>query len=459
MPPRFGDGSARDRVEQTLARIARLNPALHAIVIERGDEARREADALDRDGQARGLLHGVPVTVKEAFAIAGLATTVNSRLLRRHVATRDALAVRRLRDAGAVIVGKTNVPAWLADYQCFGPIYPAANNPFDLKRTPGGSSGGGAAAVAAGFAAIDIGSDLAGSIRVPAHFCGVVGFKPGDNFAELGDGHVPPWPGRSGGLTPMVAVGALARSVFDVERAWRVIAMPPTDDGSPTGPWRIAWHDAAGAIGCDRDTKAVVQGMLQRWQGFGAAVERRPLDRDWHDEACAVWALLAGAMAGQGAPFIVRRLMQAMFGWAKRGTDIAALRRWREGLDLDAADVARLLSRRAELIAGYERLFAGCDFIVGPVAAGPAFHHDRSRGAILRDGVRYAYLDYAMPFAVPFNAAGAPVLVLPAGMSGEGLPIGVQIAAPPGGEARLLAFGRWLEAHGQRAVAPPLAPR
>jgi amidase len=453
-----GDASARDLVERTFARIARVNPALNALVAECHIDARREAEALDRetqDGIVRGPLHGVPVTVKESFDIAGLRTTVNSRLLRTNTAAHDSVVVQRLKAAGAVIVGKTNVPPWLGDYQCFGPLYKCAANPFDLSRTPGGSGGGGAAAVAAGLCALDIGSDLAGSIRVPAHFCGVFGFKPGDNFAMLGSGHVPPWPGQRHALTPMIGIGPLARTMADIDLPWRAVLASPPPEAASSRQWRLRWYDEAGGIACDDDTKSVLQACLRKLQGLGVVVEKQPLNGDWLNEAYEIWALLAGAMAGQGASWPVRRAMQVMFGWARDGSSIPALRRWKDGLDLGAHDVEHLMQRREALIGSFERGFTDCDFLIGPVAAGPAFCHDRTRGAIRRGGIRYAYLDYAMPFAVPFNACGNPVLVVPAGRSAEGLPIGLQIAGPRGAEEKLIHFGRWLEKQGFAFTAPP----
>jgi amidase len=206
--------SCQSLAELYVGRIRQFNPALNAIVISNEADAIRTARERDDDLRqhvVRGPLHGVPVTVKESFNLTGFKTTVNFPQLKNNVATADALVVRRLKEAGATILGKTNIPTMLSDYQSFGPLYPTANNPFDVTRTPGGSTGGGAAALAAGLTALEIGSDIGGSIRVPAHFCGVFGLKPTENAAMHGEGHVPPGPNSRGGFVAMASMGPLAR--------------------------------------------------------------------------------------------------------------------------------------------------------------------------------------------------------------------------------------------------------
>src|SRR5688572_9499896 len=205
---RNGQISAYQLTELYLARIQQHNPALNAIAIGNDADALRTARERDDDlrkNSVRGPLHGVPVTVKESFNLTGLKTTVNFPQLKDNVASSDALIVQRLKEAGASILGKTNIPTMLSDYQSFGPLYPTANNPYDMTRTPGGSTGGGAAAVAAGLTTLEIGSDIGGSVRVPAHFCGLFGLKPTENAATHGDGHVPPVPGSHGGFVAMAS--------------------------------------------------------------------------------------------------------------------------------------------------------------------------------------------------------------------------------------------------------------
>lgn len=465
---RTGAVSCRALAELYLRRIHEHNPALRSIVVSNEADARRTADARDEDlarGIVRGPLHGVPVTVKEAFNLAGLPTTVNFRPLRRNVAATDALIVSRLKEAGAIILGKTNVPPMLADYQYFGPLYPTANNPYDATRTPGGSTGGGAAAVAAGLTTLEVGSDLAGSIRVPAHFCGVFGLKPTDNAPMHGDGHVPPPPGSRAGIVAMAALGPLARTMADIELAWSVINRPVWDSighlpekprvKSTLADYRLAWFDHVGEVRCGDETRRVLSTFLTRLDAAGVASEKRPFDDRWLTEAYAVWGQLFGSIVGQHVPWIVRQVMKYQFARTARHSAIDVLGPWRTGLDLRLKDFGRALSRRVDLVRDLQRRFDDCDFIVCPVSAGPAFPHNHKHRPIALDERKRPYLDYAMPWTIIHNACGNPSLVIPAGTSAEGLPIGLQIAAPPYAERELLHFGTLLEQLGLARCTPP----
>ena len=214
-----------------LARVDRLNPRINAIIVERAGEARKEAaacDAMTAKGQSLGPLHGVPMTVKESFDVAGTPSTWGLPAHRDNIANEDALAVQRLKAAGAIVFGKTNVPVWLADWQSFNPIYGTTNNPWNTERTPGGSSGGSAAALAAGLTGLEIGSDIGASIRNPAHYCGVYGHKPTFDICSR-DGHLLPGAYAHGDLS---VIGPLARSAYDLETALDVIAGPNARDGT-----------------------------------------------------------------------------------------------------------------------------------------------------------------------------------------------------------------------------------
>src|SRR6185295_14087725 len=210
--------SAGELVSTTLERIDRHNPKLNAIVWQDRDEAlaraRRADDALAR-GNVVGALHGVPVTIKESFAYLGSPNTWGLPSLEDAISPRTAVAVERLESAGAIVVGKTNVPVMLGDWQSYNPIYGTTNNPWDLTRTPGGSTGGGAAALAAGLGCLTIGSDLAGSIRIPAHFCGVYGHKPTLGLVSMAGFQPGPWDGSPGYPMDLSVAGPLARSARD----------------------------------------------------------------------------------------------------------------------------------------------------------------------------------------------------------------------------------------------------
>ena len=352
----------------------------------------------------------------------------------------------------------------LSDFQSFGPLYPTANNPYDVTRTPGGSTGGGAAAVAAGLTTLEIGSDIGGSIRLPAHFCGVLGLKPTENAAMHGDGHVPPAPDDRGGFVAMASMGPLARTMGDIELAWRIINQPewkyffhlPEKPRLKTAlsDYRIAWFDDVGAVACGDETKKVLSGFVRTLEAAGVTSEKRPFDEKWLKESYAIWGLLFGAIAGQNAPWIVRQLMKRQFSSMGKGSDIDLMGHVKTGLNLRFKEFSRALKRRVDLVRDLQRRFDAYDFIVSPAAAGPAFLHNRNHRPIELEGRTLPYLDYAMPFMAIYNACGNPALVVPAGTSANGLPIGIQIAAPHYAEAELIHFGKLIEPLGPAFTKP-----
>jgi amidase len=226
------DLSAVELLEHYLARVATHNPTLNAVVTldrERALARAREADAALARGKSWGALHGVPVTIKDALATAGLRTTGAYEPLAEHVPTADATAVARLTAAGAIVFGKTNLPVLSGDYQSDNPIFGRTNNPWNVAHCPGGSSGGSAAAIAAGLTALELGSDYSGSIRIPAHYCGVYGLRPSE-WRVPTTGHIPPLPGEPQLDGHVNTIGPLARSLDDIELALRLIAGPDGQD-------------------------------------------------------------------------------------------------------------------------------------------------------------------------------------------------------------------------------------
>ena len=234
---RKGEVSSVELVDSCIARIESLNPEINAVVATNYDRARvcaRASDAARSRGEELGALHGLPMTIKDSFETAGLVTTSGAPELRDHIPRQDAVAVARVIDAGAIVLGKTNLPLYAGDWQSYNEVYGRSNNPWDLTRTVGGSSGGSAASIAAGFVPLEIGSDIAGSIRIPAGYCGVYGHKPTHGIVPV-RGHIPGPPGTLG--EPDLAVaGPLARSAADLRLALDVIAGP--DDFSASG-WRL----------------------------------------------------------------------------------------------------------------------------------------------------------------------------------------------------------------------------
>jgi len=283
--------SAVELLDFFLGRVERHNPRINAVIVQRADEARREAarcDELTAQGRSLGPLHGVPMTVKESFDLAGTPSTWGLIAHRDNIAQEDALSVSRLKKAGAVIFGKTNVPIWLADWQSFNPIYGTTNNPWNVERTPGGSSGGSAAALAAGLTGIELGSDIGASIRNPAHYCGVYGLKPTFDICPR-DGHLLPGAYAHGDIS---AIGPLARSAYDIETTLDIIAGPnaldatglrlelPRSTKTKLSDFRVAIMSDADTAPVDSAVRGQIEALADFLEKQGAQVDRvaRPVD-------------------------------------------------------------------------------------------------------------------------------------------------------------------------------------
>ena len=300
---REGQATSADIVKEHLNRIKERNGELNAVV------ALFEAEALtvaaERDRQARegvfvGPLHGVPVTIKEQFWIHGKKSTINATLYKDFVAPEDAVVVDRIRKSGAVILGQTNIPRLLLDYQVWGDIYPEGKNPYNTECTPGGSTGGGAAAVAAGLSPLELGGDLGGSIRVPSNFCGLYGLKPTENTVPL-DGNVPLPKSAKTFIVHMTQAGPLARTLEDIEILWKVIA-GPHDSDRHTAPiaWRtstktsladykIAWLDGWPDHPVSGQVSHTIKALVGKLEGHGCRTEHRSPEGNVHEESLDLW--------------------------------------------------------------------------------------------------------------------------------------------------------------------------
>jgi amidase len=454
-----GEVSSMEVVDAHLARIVEHNPKLNAIVTldEAGARQRaREADEALVRGEVWGPLHGVPVTIKDSFETAGLRTTSSYKPLADHVPERDATAVARLRRAGAIVLGKSNMPQLAGDNQSNSPLFGVANNPWDLARTPGGSSGGEAAAIAAGLSPLGLGSDIGGSIRIPAHFCGVFGLKPTDHRVP-GTGHIPPLPGAINSVRHMPVYGPLARSVADLRLSLSLIAGPDgRDSGVPPLPLeevprrsladlRFAWSDDFGGIPVSADTRTALADLAARLESAGCHIERRnPPDFDFA-LAWQTYGELYGAMVYTLMPPLVRTFMHLagplMF---KDPIFRSATRRARAS----APQYFAALTQRDQLLAAMERFLAGYDAWLCPVASIPAFAHrkpDRLELPLEVDGQSVPGVFAGLAHTLLFNLTGHPVVVVPLAQSKEGLPIGVQVAGPLWNEMALLNVAEALE--------------
>jgi amidase len=458
--------SSAEVTEAFLARIAAHNGKLNAIVHLFEADARsraKEADEALARGKSWGALHGVPVTIKEQFLMANTPSTLNTKRMKDFIAPADGVIVKRIRSAGAVILGKTNVPANLEGYQVQGDIYPEGKNPYRLEYSPGGSSGGGAAAVAAGMTPLELGADGGGSLRVPAHFCGVFCLKPTDKTI-LRYGSLPLPKGARGFLVNMAQPGPLSRSIDDLKLLWEIIRGPdpsdfeiaPIDWRPPSGrsleQLRFAWADGFEDYLAGAETREQLAALAVRIERAGARVEKAA--PALHPRASEVFVQLLGALLGQDMPWLVRKIFPvfAARGLLKGQPNVVRL--LRRALKMDTQEYAAALGVKRVLVEDIERFFGSHDVLLAPVSYGPAFKRCKQGGALDFDGAMRPYNDYCWPYVGPFNASGHPALVMPLGPSKDGLPIGVQLIGPYWSEPELLHIARQLAPLTEGFVAP-----
>ncbi len=436
-------------VEACLARIEEVNPRINAVVRLAGDarDRAREADAELARGVSRGPLHGVPFTIKDSLDTAGVVTTAGTIGWRDRVPDRDATVVARLRAAGGILLGKTNTPEFTWANETDNDVYGRTSNPYDLDRTPGGSSGGSASIVAAGGSPFDIGSDSGNSIRQPAHLCGVAGIKPTSGRVPR-TGH---WPGFGGLFESFTQLGPIARRVEDLELVLPLIAGPDGEDphvapvplGDPSavdvGGLRVAWFGDNGIRTPTPETIAAVRAAVAAIAATGARVEEAvpPAIAD----ARPAWEAMIRA---DGFAWLWRLIEQAgtpghgsydRFGWVAR--------RPGEPIPGDAVGAA---VEQADAVRGrLLRWLEPYDLVVSPVLPLPAVRHGETR--IPAFGDTYSEIH---------NLTGWPAAVVRAGTSPDGLPIGVQLVATPWREDVALAAARVVEASTGGWQAPPL---
>lgn len=447
--------SAHDVTRHCLDAIARYNPVLNAVVTLNPDALQDAARADALADTARGLLHGLPITVKDCFATAGLRTTSGHPPLADYVPQEDAELVARLRAQGAVLIGKTNLPPLAGDIQCANPIFGRTNNPFDSALTSGGSSGGSAVAVAAGFSALDLGSDLGGSIRIPAAFCGVAGMKITEGRWSLA-GHIPPLPGMMRSVWHMLSPGLLARHVDDLRLGFAALDDKPFAMPALPTSLRIAWCDDFAGIPLCRRTRTGLQQAVARLQAQGHQLVRdRPVDFDL-PEAWATYGEILGVEMGLGLPRPLRWALRAGRCFLPQKAHLT--RAFVRGLRMSMYGYHQALNVRLRLIAALERFLDEYDVWLCPVSPLTAFPHAPYRlrlPSLAIENTRWPYLDASMALTVPFSLTGSPVISLPAGLQ-QGLPVGVQLVGKRYQDERLLAVAAMVEAAGNAFCEPPL---
>jgi amidase len=433
--------SASELLNATFKRIDLYNPKLNAIILEFREKATaraRQADQALAHGNLFGPLHGVPVTIKEAFACRDSPNTWGLARFKDIKSVRTSVAVERLESAGAIVIGKTNVPVALNDFQSYNPIYGTTNNPWDLARTPGGSTGGGAAAVAAGLGALTLGSDLGGSIRVPAHFCGIYGHKPSVNVVPLA-GHMPgPWEGGSTRSFDLIVAGPLSRSATDLALAMSVLGGPASDEASA---W--SWHMPAPRRKRLRDFRI---GYILEDSTFPISAELGGLHDNLLSELGRCGAKLTPGWPPGIDPAVEWKTYQYLVRSVLSGNpskqELETLRKHLETNpdDLTAAVAVEPHSRwvaetqrqlRSRMV--WQQYFQNHDVFLLPASFTVAVPHDHStpfadrrvetsNGKMSWDGSRYWAGFATLP--------GLPATVAPIGKTPTGLPAGIQIAGP-----------------------------
>jgi len=455
---RAGELGSRELLEHYVTRVERLNARVNAIVTLDLERARRQADAADAArarGELRGPLHGLPMTIKDSFETAGLRSTCGVPELAEHVPATDAIAVGRLLAAGAVVFGKTNAPTWAMDVQTYNPIFGTTSNPWDATRSPGGSSGGAAAALAAGLTGLELGSDIGGSIRNPAHYCGVYGHKPSYGIVPA-RGHMPPPPGAL--ADPDIGViGPLGRSADDLALLLEVIAgpneheavgwrlaLPPARRGALRDYRVAAWLDDP-ACPVDDAVRSRLEATVEALAKAGVRVDTRVRPVDF----------------GEAYRDYLRLLLPVTMAGAPEST-IAALAEQASQLAPDddglQARLARFATQRhRDWLSTHERrqryraqwaaLFRDHDVLLCPASPVTAIEHDQEGDVFSRtiqvNGKTRLYADQ-VAWAGVIGMVFLPATVAPVGRTPAGLPVGVQIVGPYLEDRTPLDFARRL---------------
>lgn len=438
---RLREQSSVELVESFLSRIAKVNPALNAVTTLEPERARVEAKRADEvlaSGAPLGPLHGVPMTVKDAFEVSGMRTTGGAKRWTDHVPAQDAITVRRLRDAGAIIAGKTNTPAYCSDWQSYNELFGTTNNPWDVSRTPGGSSGGAAAALAAGMTPIELGSDIAGSIRLPPAFCGVFGHKPTQNLVPT-RGHVPPQPGTLASQD-LVVSGPMARTADDLALLLPILAgpvpeiakaysvsLPPPRVATLRGYRVAAWLEDA-AFPVDAEVAARLHATVDALRRAGVSVDDARPEFSLADAHSIYRRVFDPLIAAGSPPQVIEQLEAAAAGPDTLPIVITARNSLARHYEWLVAN-----EQCAKLRATLARFFENYDVLLCPVTPVAAFAHDHSLPQFMRtitvNGAARPYMNLTgwISFA---TTTGNPATVAPIGRTKAGLPVGIQIVGP-----------------------------
>ena len=432
--------SAVELLELHVERIGKFNPGLNAIVTPDYDNARAAAAKADSD-RAKGVdapLLGLPLTIKDCIDVAGLPGTAGVEAFADRVPEADSRLAAHVRQAGGVIMGKTNVPPYAADWQSSNPVFGRTNNPWDLGRTPGGSTGGGAAAVAAGLSPLEFGSDIGGSIRVPAAFCGIYGHKPSET-ALARSGHFPGSPVPNPAVT-MAVQGPLARTAEDLAIGLGVVAGPdvgedvawrlelPSPRHDELADFRVAVLPPIEWLPVDDEILAAQERVVEALSNCGASVEvTQPAafgDLRGHHK---VYSSILGLMTSSGSTEERHHLAGNM-----RATGDEFQIAMANGIEASGADFLGWLQEREHLRASYREFFTDWDVLIAPITIVPAFPHTDAPWPRRTVKVNGAKVSYGLQTVYPAVATlcGQPATAFPMGLTRSGLPIGLQAIGP-----------------------------
>lgn len=463
---REGEVSSREVTEYFLGRIDRLNPDLNAVVWLDREEALRAADRADlelRKAEADpGPLHGVPMTLKDCYEVLNMPTTAGSPTLKDHYPARDSAVAATLRKAGAIILGHTNVPLWASDLQSYNAVYGRSNNPWDRTRTPGGSSGGAAAALATGMTPLEVGSDIGGSIRTPAHFCGVYGHKPTQGLIPL-RGHVP---GPPGVVSPpdLAVAGPMANTIDDLEKLFDILRQPDYSDRNfvrlelpdprfrSLADCRVAlwFKDPDSPI--DSEVDEVYHRLIEALSRARCPWQyQSPFDLS---RILPIYFNLLGSVIGPTLPSGPRMQMR-LIGWLSRFIRLpnlsAGMEQFARAANQSHGDWARWNELRHQLIHHIEGFFDQFDILLCPVTPTAAIPHQTDipfeKRKLKVSGRLRPYSDL-MTWIAPATCLGLPATSAPVGQTSGGLPVNVQIIGGRGMDRQTLEFARLLSNEG-----------
>lgn len=445
--------------EQFLQQIKRFNPTINAITDLRKEEEiikeAKEKDCQIREKKTLGLLHGLPITVKDSYNVKGLISSNGNPLLKTNKANEDAELIRRLKEAGAIIVGKSNIALYALDWQSSNKWFGQTNNPYNTEHVVGGSSGGSAASLAAGFSPLELGTDAGGSIRVPAHFCGVCGLRSTESLLPMRGNMVTPNSLRMGRY--VTCNGPMARNVDDLILMMRVLATteqtfsenPPVDIKQYTFPnktsIKVAYSETIDEVELDSEYQETYTKFIQKLKNAQLFEVKKEAPKYDSDKLINLWGRIAGfdmGVALKGIPFkklIANLFIRSMHKDGQWGKAMGA------GAGSTIRKYAEALEEKDAFSDQFTEFFGRFDIWITPVSADKAFKHQKSGKPLFINGKKIPYTKAFVPFNFPSTIPGHPILVIPIGLTKSGLPVGVQIHGQKWHDYKLLEMGKELE--------------